>query len=89
MSKNAPEIQQLISKHSISVEQQPKAIKSSSSDLFFEMKFRCLSVVDVAQYSGLSTKTIEREIKNGNLQAKKKGRRWLIPLLDYEAWLQK
>ena len=47
----------------------------------------CLSVTEFAAQTGLSTKSVERLIKRGEIQCKRVGRRLLIPVNTIEAWL--
>ena len=78
----------LIDHHLNSVASNSRLDKTSHRDTFFDKELRCLSVSEVAHYSGLSPKTIERLIKAGTMRAKKVGRRMVIPLTAYELWLQ-
>lgn len=47
------------------------------------------TVEEVARYVHLSGKTIWREIRRGNLEARKVCNRWLIDQADVEAWLDR
>ena len=48
-----------------------------------------LTVEEVAQFVRLSGKTVWREIRRGNLDARKVCNRWLIDRADVEAWLER
>jgi len=58
------------------------------STLFFENKM-CLSISEVAFALSISTKSVERLIRKGELTAKKVGRRRIVPRCDIEAWLKR
>jgi excisionase family DNA binding protein len=47
------------------------------------------TVEEVAEYVHLSGKTVWREIRRGNLRARKICNRWLIDRTDVEVWLER
>jgi excisionase family DNA binding protein len=48
-----------------------------------------LSIQEVAFYLGISSRTVERAIKNGDLERRRLGRRVIIPRQSIEAWLNR
>lgn len=44
---------------------------------------------EVAEMTGMNTRTILKEIWEGNLKANKIGRVWLISKVDIDTWLSK
>jgi excisionase family DNA binding protein len=59
---------------------QPRAFEFIENRISF-------SVTEFAAHTGLSPKSVERMIKRGEIQAKRVGRRVLIPTKAIEAWL--
>ena len=53
---------------------------------FFDNRIS-ITITEFAARSGLSTKSVERMIKREEIQAKRVGRRVLIPMSAIEAWL--
>jgi len=83
-------LKQLVDKHMASVEVcSTREIESAgASDLLFENRM-ALSVAEVAVALGLSTRTIERLVKRGELRVRRVGRRVLIPREELGAWLNR
>lgn len=47
------------------------------------------TVIETAVFLGISSKSVERAIKRGELYAKQLGRRWLISKSSIESWLNR
>lgn len=70
----------------VSAPVQPKRQEEVSS--IFENKI-ALSITETAVSLGISTKSVERMIKRGELRSKNVGRRVLISRLALEEWLNR
>ena len=88
--KEFTDTQKLIQRYreNIVLEARPTEKSSVFQDKLFDIR-TCLTIAEVAVYLGISVKSVERAIKRGDIQAKKLGRRWLVPRGAIETWLNR
>ncbi len=79
-------LDRLIERHRLSLQPNPVGESEAPNKWLFENRIS-FSIVEFAARTGLSTKTVERMIKRGEIRAVRTGRRLLIPTSAIEAWL--
>lgn len=79
-------VDQLIERHRLAIRPEQTTPSESANTWIFENRIS-FSIVEFAARTGLSTKTVERMIKRGEIRAVRTGRRLLIPTSAIEAWL--
>lgn len=87
LNSRTEKLSNLIAKHQNNIALHQQSGHTLDSPKFFENRVRCLSIADIASLCGLSTKTIERLAKKGELLGKKVGRRLIFTVAAYESWL--